>query len=108
MSKRAISANDVYHTNAHGQEPFARTLSSEYASIPEDVQSRLQSMSWRIRSSEFYAGALLTCRREPRLQQIAIASGRAYGCRFSCGYAQRGDEHAEPLVAPLDDAMPDR
>ena len=54
MNKRAISVNDVMAGDAPGAHRFRRTVSSEYSSIPEDVQDRLQSMSWRIRSSAYW------------------------------------------------------
>ena len=50
VAKRTVSAADVY-----GEENAPRGLTrtcSEYASIPDDVHTRLQSMSWRIRASE--------------------------------------------------------
>lgn len=49
MSKRAISSNDVLQREHEGRG-LART-SSEYASIPPEIQAQLQSMSWRIRAS---------------------------------------------------------
>lgn len=49
VAKRTVSAADVY-----GPENAPRGLTrtcSEYASIPDDVHTRLQSMGWRIRSN---------------------------------------------------------
>ncbi|KAI3624049.1 hypothetical protein CBS14141_002477 [Malassezia furfur] len=56
MSKRAISSNDVLQREHEGRG-LART-SSEYASIPPEIQAQLQSMSWRIRANvnRGYAG----------------------------------------------------
>lgn len=49
MNKRAVSAQDVYE-NERTSQGLSR-VSSEYATIPSDIQNRLQSMSWRIRAS---------------------------------------------------------
>ncbi|WFD36749.1 hypothetical protein MCUN1_003636 [Malassezia cuniculi] len=49
VAKRTVSAADVYGTE-NAPRGLTRTC-SEYASIPDDVHSRLQSMSWRIRSN---------------------------------------------------------
>lgn len=63
MNKRAVSAHDV---GLHDARPQGLSrVSSQYDSIPMDVQNRLQSMGWRIRSSTY---ALLTCRCESRIQ----------------------------------------
>lgn len=53
LAKRAISSNDVFEREREKQG-LSRT-SSEYASIPNDIQSQLQSMSWRIRASTLIA-----------------------------------------------------
>lgn len=50
MSKRAVSAQDVWRSEIDGQG--LSRVSSQYDSIPDDVRNRLQSMSWRIRSSK--------------------------------------------------------
>lgn len=49
LPKRAISAHDVWRSDADNQG-LAR-VSSAYDAIPNDIQARLQSMGWRIRSS---------------------------------------------------------
>ncbi|PKI85549.1 hypothetical protein MVES_000071 [Malassezia vespertilionis] len=49
MNKRATSAADVFHTDKDARR-FTRA-SSEYNAISSDIQTRLQSMSWRIRSN---------------------------------------------------------
>lgn len=49
MNKRAVSAHDV---GLHGAPSTGLSrVSSQYDSIPMDVQNRLQSMGWRIRSN---------------------------------------------------------
>ena len=63
MNKRAMSAHDVGLHGAHSTG--LSRVSSQYDSIPMDVQNRLQSMGWRIRSSTY---ALLTRRCESWIQ----------------------------------------
>ncbi|WFD20928.1 hypothetical protein MCAP1_003183 [Malassezia caprae] len=49
LAKRAVSAHDVWRSDAENQG--LSRVSSAYDAIPSDIQARLQSMSWRIRSN---------------------------------------------------------
>ena len=71
MNQRAVSARDV---GLHGAPaPGLSRVSSQYDSIPMDVQNRLQSMGWRIRSSTY---ALLTRRCESWIQTWRLVQRR--------------------------------
>ncbi|SHO79647.1 Uncharacterized protein MSYG_3998 [Malassezia sympodialis ATCC 42132] len=49
LTKRAVSSHDVLRSDSEHQG--LSRVSSAYDTIPSDIQNRLQSMSWRIRSN---------------------------------------------------------
>ena len=82
MNKRAGSAHDV---GLHGAPSTGLSrVSSQYDSIPMDVQNRLQSMGWRIRSSTY---ALLTRRCESWIQTWRLVQRRVSARYRTAGQA---------------------
>lgn len=82
MNKRAVSAHDV---GLHGAPSTGLSrVSSQYDSIPMDVQNRLQSMGWRIRSSTY---ALLTRRCESWIQTWRLVQRRVSARYRTAGQA---------------------
>lgn len=95
LPKRAVSAHDVWRSDADKQG--LSRVSSAYDAIPSDIQARLQSMSWRIRSSTCTS---TNTRCEPRLLvSYVYAWHRRSGhgipiCQF---HARKRQEHIQSV-----------